>query len=199
MFCLAVFLSFLVLYGVPGPVPGPKAAPGRRASDEAVAGNRAKNAGVGRRRRVPGFCRERDGSRNDRAPIVPQGGAAPVLSEDAERTITIDTASVTAVFSNRGARILSWQLKHYKDEYGKPVDLVPAGLPGTAAAVQPAGRGPGVTARLNGGLYKASARRHCRARSHRRDIARRSRVRVPGCGRPSCARRCSDSSRRVTS
>ena len=52
----------------------------------------------------------------------------PLVGESVERSLTVDTSTVTAVFSNRGARILSWRLKHYVDDHGKPVDLVPAGL-----------------------------------------------------------------------
>src|SRR5689334_839658 len=59
--------------------------------------------------------------------------AAPVpqslVGDASEREIVIETADVQAVLTNRGARILHWRLKHYLDEAGKPVDLVPSALP----------------------------------------------------------------------
>jgi YidC/Oxa1 family membrane protein insertase len=59
------------------------------------------------------------------------GEPAPVslLGETQAREITVDTATVRAVFTNRGARILHWQLKNYRDTQGALVDLVPSGLP----------------------------------------------------------------------
>ena len=54
--------------------------------------------------------------------------------------MTVDTAKVAAVFSNRGARILSWRLKHYDDDHGRPVDLVPAGLARVRLGRLPCGR-----------------------------------------------------------
>ena len=32
-------------------------------------------------------------------------------------------------FTNRGGRVLHWRLKDYRDDHGRPVDLVPSGLP----------------------------------------------------------------------
>ena len=54
---------------------------------------------------------------------------ATLTSEPSEREIVVDTATVQAVFSNRGGRIVRWRLKEYLDSQGNPVDLVPSGLP----------------------------------------------------------------------
>jgi len=53
---------------------------------------------------------------------------APVVSDDAERDIVVETNVVRGVFGNRGARLKSWELKKYTDERGKTLDLVPQAL-----------------------------------------------------------------------
>ncbi|WP_263382843.1 membrane protein insertase YidC [Granulicella arctica] len=42
----------------------------------------------------------------------------------AEATTTIENELYSIRFTNRGAQVQSWQLKKYKDNYGKPLDLV---------------------------------------------------------------------------
>jgi YidC/Oxa1 family membrane protein insertase len=57
--------------------------------------------------------------------------AANVPSVAADRLIvsTIDTKEFTARFSNRGAQLVSFQLKHYRDKQNQPVELVKAREP----------------------------------------------------------------------
>jgi YidC/Oxa1 family membrane protein insertase len=55
--------------------------------------------------------------------------AEAVTGEAVEREITVETATVQAVLTNRGGRLLHWRLKDYKDNSGKPVDLVPSDVP----------------------------------------------------------------------
>ena len=62
------------------------------------------------------------------APALPP--AQTLVAETAEREIIVETADVQAVLTNRGARVVHWRLKHYFDDQGKPVDLVPSGVPG---------------------------------------------------------------------
>src|SRR5687767_4736736 len=73
-------------------------------------------------------------------PAAPPASAAPapvaavtvpdaITSEAAEREIVVDTATVQAVLTNRGGRLLHWRLKDYRDGAGEPVDLVPSSLP----------------------------------------------------------------------
>jgi YidC/Oxa1 family membrane protein insertase len=66
------------------------------------------------------------------APAVPAPPApdvpAAVTGEASDREIVVETETVQAVFTNRGARLLHWRLKDYHDEQGTPVDLVPSGL-----------------------------------------------------------------------
>ena len=73
------------------------------------------------------------------------------------REITVETATVRVVFSNRGARAVRWQLKHYRDTGDQLVDLVPSGLPDTeprpfSLQVDDAKD----TARLNTALYRVT-------------------------------------------
>jgi len=60
-------------------------------------------------------------------PAAPEPQA--LVSDKSEREITVDTTTVQAIFTNRGARLLHWRLKMYRDDRGQPVDLVPSGLP----------------------------------------------------------------------
>jgi YidC/Oxa1 family membrane protein insertase len=50
--------------------------------------------------------------------------AAPVVAESTEREIRVETRDVIAVFTNRGARLKSWRLKHYFDQNGQPQELI---------------------------------------------------------------------------
>ena len=115
---IAVFLSFLVLYGyqalfVPPPAQDTPAAPPAPSSP-------APGDAVGPPTAPPAPA----------APAVPDAPAAAVVVGDAaEREIVVDTATVEATLTNRGARILHWRLKNYRDSNGEPVDLVPSALP----------------------------------------------------------------------
>jgi YidC/Oxa1 family membrane protein insertase len=150
---LAVLLSFLVLYGYQAVFPPPKPRLPQARSTQAPSPRQSAP--------TPTTAAARDTSPVPAAAAPSEGpapsGAAPLVGESAERTVTVDTSAVTAVFSNRGARILSWRLKHYLDDHGKPVDLVPAGLadrvprPFTLRAEDPS-----VTTRLNDALYSAN-------------------------------------------
>jgi YidC/Oxa1 family membrane protein insertase len=49
---------------------------------------------------------------------------APLVGDASEREIRIDTRDVIAVFTNRGARLKSWRLKHYLDHQLQPQEIV---------------------------------------------------------------------------
>ena len=54
--------------------------------------------------------------------------ALPIVSDDEEREILVESDWFRAVFSNRGAELISWQLKAHREE-DAPIDLVPSDLP----------------------------------------------------------------------
>ena len=89
------------------------------------------------------------------APAPPAREAGTLLvSDTSEQDIRVETRDVIAVFTNRGARLKSWRLKHYLDTGKQPVELVVADL----AATQPLPFSirvddEAVTAALNGALY----------------------------------------------
>jgi YidC/Oxa1 family membrane protein insertase len=94
------------------------------------------------------------------APAAPEAPAAPAvtLGETSDREIVVETTTVKATFSNRGARLLHWVLKEYRTDAGAPLDLVPSAA--AADAVKPFSLvvdDPAITARLNNGLYKVTA------------------------------------------
>jgi YidC/Oxa1 family membrane protein insertase len=62
------------------------------------------------------------------APALP--APQTLVAETGERDIVVDTADVQAVLTNRGARLIHWRLKHYFDDQGTPVDLIPSAVPG---------------------------------------------------------------------
>lgn len=116
---IAVVLSFLVLYAyqallVPPPPPSREQTPQTSALPPAAAPPTT----------TPTAPAETP------APVAPPSPApAAVIGEAAEREIVVETATVTATLSNRGGRILRWQLKEYRDNRGEPLDLVPSALP----------------------------------------------------------------------
>ncbi len=145
---IAVILSFLVLYAyqalfVPPSPPRSQDAPPAQPAAPAPAPAAATPAPA--------------------APGAAAGTAAPavavpaVIGENAEREIVVETATVVATLSNRGGRIVRWQLKQYRDMNGDPMDLVPSGLPPDQATpfllrVDDAA----LTERLNTALYRVA-------------------------------------------
>jgi len=88
-------------------------------------------------------------------PVEPAPQA--LTTETREREIVVDTPAITAVFTNRGGRVLHWRLKDYRDAAGQLVDLVPSNVPAGEArpfSLQLDDRQ--LTERLNGALYRVS-------------------------------------------
>src|SRR5690348_5146484 len=95
-----------------------------------------------------------------------------IVGETTEREIVVDTADVQAVITNRGARLLHWRLKNYADSEGKPVDLVPTGLPQSQAtpfALKV--DDDALTARINNALFRVSGDARVDATTAARTIA----------------------------
>jgi YidC/Oxa1 family membrane protein insertase len=115
---IAVLLSFLVLYGYqamfPPPLPPDPGAPApQHASKAATAPNASAPAPA------------------NPAPSV-QGVPAELPPQQPEREVIVDNGDVRAVFTTRGAVIKSWQLKKYKDNSGRPYEVVAGHAPADA-------------------------------------------------------------------
>ena len=55
---------------------------------------------------------------------APGAAAANVVAASTENTTVVENELYRITFSNRGGQVVSWILKKYKDESGKPLDLV---------------------------------------------------------------------------
>src|SRR5262245_66136440 len=66
-------------------------------------------------------------------PSAPSENAAPrataLVGEQSERDVRVETRDVIAIFTNRGARLKSWRLKHFLDPSKQPQELVEHDLP----------------------------------------------------------------------
>jgi YidC/Oxa1 family membrane protein insertase len=148
-FIIAALLAFLVLYGwqalfvrpVPRPTPGASTAQSTQGGGTSAPerGTSAAGATVAER-------------------PVPPTTAASIVGEPVERDIRVETRDVIAVFTNRGARLKSWRLKHYLNANKEPLELVAGELAG-AQPLPFSLRVPdrAMTATLNDALYAATA------------------------------------------
>jgi YidC/Oxa1 family membrane protein insertase len=81
---------------------------------------------------------------------------APALVADAvERDVRVETRDVIAVFTNKGARLKSWRLKHYLDQQKAPQELVEH-VPSHPLPFTLRTGSETTTATLNDGLYTVS-------------------------------------------
>ncbi len=141
---IAIFLAALVMYTwqalfVPA-APVPAATPPAASAPEAAAPSPGVPAAA------PGV---------EPAPADP--AAAAVVAEEREREIVVETATVQAVLTNRGARLLHWRLKDYRDEQGNAVDLVPSDVPATEARpFELRVDDDQITRRLNSAIYRVT-------------------------------------------
>lgn len=58
------------------------------------------------------------------APAVTSPSATPAIAAAAEQTTVVENKVYKITFSNRGGEVRSWILKKYRDNEGKPLDLV---------------------------------------------------------------------------
>jgi len=92
------------------------------------------------------------------SPAPAQPGAGPAITATAETETTVENPNYRIVFTNRGAQVKHWILKHYFDSTGKPLDMVQAeaasrfGLPLSLFTYDDA-----LTTQLNQALYQPSA------------------------------------------
>ena len=162
---LAVTLSFLVLVLYQqwiGPPPGVEGVP-----DGGVAeGGAGLPDAVGTTFRPPGADAlggtTLPGTAAGDAPEVSAGPetspTVPVVADDRQRSVVVESDFVLAEFDNRGAELVSWRLKDYVDENGDPVELAlpaaAAGRPRPFSLIVPGN--PDLTARLAAALFRPS-------------------------------------------
>jgi YidC/Oxa1 family membrane protein insertase len=113
---VAILLSFLVLYGYQVLVQKPAM---EKAKREAPVAATAPGGAAG------GAAQAAIAA----APAAPVVLAAPLVADREERDIVVETRALRAVFTNRGARLKSWQLKTFLDLQRKPQELVAAFMP----------------------------------------------------------------------
>jgi YidC/Oxa1 family membrane protein insertase len=149
---IAVILSFVVLYGYQAMFPPPKPAAirpqGQTTSSSTTTITPEAPASPGTAAPAPVAA----------VPAVATPAAAAVVADTAEHDITVDSASISAVFSSRGAVLKSWRLKRYPDSSGQPLELVPHTVPaGSARPFTLSVEDPAVSSTLTQALYKPSA------------------------------------------
>ena len=117
---IAVILSFAVLYSYQALFVPSKPAPA--SSTAAPAPTSASTGGV----TTPTQAAPEVAAQTEPAP---EPGAETVVGESAAREIVVDTRDARIVLTNRGASVVHWELKDYRNGQGAMVDLVPSGLP----------------------------------------------------------------------
>ena len=154
---LAVFLSFLVLvlwqrWVGPPPTPTPADIVSESPADELGPGAVAAPQPLAR-------VQQSAAALEPAAPVVVPENFEPVVSDSEPREIVVESAYVRAVFANRGAKLISWQLKQYDNDAGGSVELIPAEI--EPAQAWPFSLGvpgdPQLTARLDEALFRPSA------------------------------------------
>ena len=151
---LAVFLSFLVLVVYQRWV-GPPPVPDDLVMSEPVA---TPAAPVGAIDLQPAVNDARAGTTaGDLSSPLEVEEFEPVVADDGPREIVVESEFVRAVFSNRGAKLLSWQIKGHMDDGGGPVELVPPEAPpGLTRPFSLTVPDEGITARLDDALFRPS-------------------------------------------
>jgi YidC/Oxa1 family membrane protein insertase len=152
---LAIFLAFIVLYTwqalfvkpVPKPVEG--VAPSAAATASPATGTASPSGSTDAATASAGSA----GSAAAAKPAAPL--ATALVADTAEREVRIETRDVIATFTNKGARLKSWRLKHYVDQQREPQELIEhipsQPLPFTLRAGTDA-----TTTTINDGLYTVS-------------------------------------------
>lgn len=148
---VAIFLSFLVLYGYQVLVIRPATERAKRQAP-ASATTPAPKPATATTDNPAMQAAAAPASASQAAP-----SSTPVVAESSEREIVVDTRVVRAVFSNRGAHLKSWKLKKYLDLSKKPQELVPTYLgPNETRPFDLQVDDTAASARLKTALYQAS-------------------------------------------
>jgi YidC/Oxa1 family membrane protein insertase len=144
---LAVALSLLVLTGyqllfAPAPAPAPRPTASAPTLDPRGA--------------VPTPATGASSPRAAASPVSPPPAAVPVVADDRERRVEVQGEDLLVAFANKGARLLSWKLQHFRDARGRPEEMVLAAGDASRSLDLETGDGQ-VDARLREALFKPSS------------------------------------------
>ena len=122
---IAVILSFIVLYAYQAMYPPPKPAPGTGGTPPPSSSATSTAAPTGPQ--SPTTVAPPQTAEASPASTAPT--AAPLVADAGERDISVENASIRAVFTTRGGTLKSWRLKKYPDAAGQPLELIPTTVP----------------------------------------------------------------------
>ena len=143
----AIILSFVVLYGYQALVVKPTPKPAAKAIAATSGPASAASSMMGTAATGASSAATPDG-------VAQTPAAAALVSEASERDIRVETRDVIAVFTNRGARLKSWRLKHYLDQHKEPQELVDTSLPSEPLPFTLRTSSEQITQTINTALYK---------------------------------------------
>jgi YidC/Oxa1 family membrane protein insertase len=147
---VAIFLSFLVLYVYQAFVIKPTQKLATAPPPPSVATGAPAEVSPA----VPGPAPAPAGSRSGE-PGASSPASTVIVGDATERDVRVETRDVVAIFTNRGARLKSWRLKHYFDQQRQPQEIVEkaAGQPLPFTLRTPNER---INATINGAIYTVS-------------------------------------------
>src|SRR5579862_277675 len=124
-FLIFIFLSLVILTIYQSLVvkPVPKPTPGATAASGSTAARTAPTA------QAPQASAPAAPAETAQAVPAPAVEVAALVGDTTEHEVTVETRDVIAVFTNRGARLKSWRLKHYFNQERQPQELVEKTLP----------------------------------------------------------------------
>jgi len=154
---IAVFLSFLVLYGYQALLAPPPPPPDETAAAVDGTAPEAEATATPAPTAAPAPAAP-DAAPADQAAPEPAAAEsiAASVAEPAAREITVDLGAVEAVFTNEGARLTHWRLRDYLNEAGEPLDLVPQLVPGQPTPFALQLDDAGLNARVNDAFYQVT-------------------------------------------
>ncbi len=89
------------------------------------------------------------------APSSQRSAPVVAVADEAERRVEIDAADVLVAFTNRGARLVSWRLKGFKDARGHEEEMVQT-IPGSERPLDVVTGDEAVDTRLRQALFRPS-------------------------------------------
>ena len=116
----------------------------------------------------------------------PRPRPCPRVADARERRVEVQGEDATLAFTNRGARLVSWQLERYRDARGRPEEMVQT-VPGAPRPLDVETGDPDLDARLREALFLPSGGDPGPARGRRRRSSASAMRRATWRRRRSCA------------